>query len=60
MMNGDVIAEVDFFRFVDNHIRLRAAASLAFTHEIVNPFGVVEIQDSVVEGFCENRLGRQE
>ena len=54
VMNGDVIAEVDFFRFVDNHIRLRAAASLSvYTHEIVNPFGVVEIQDSVVEGFCE-------
>jgi NDP-sugar pyrophosphorylase family protein len=54
VMNGDIIAEIDFFRFIDDHLRSRASVSMGvYKHQITNPFGVVEIKDSMVSAFKE-------
>lgn len=44
VINGDIISKIDFSSLLDYHVMMNAMATMAtHNHEIINPYGVVDI-----------------
>jgi len=52
--NGDVITEIKYSNMLDFHIQNEATATMAISsHELKNPFGIVQIEGIEIVGYQE-------
>lgn len=57
LVNGDIFGNINFQEFMRKHLGMDAVATMGvYTHEIENPFGVVDVNESVVIGFKEKPI----
>lgn len=55
--NGDVITDIRYGELLDFHVRHAAVATMAVhTHELRNPFGVVQLRGIEIVGFEEKPI----
>jgi len=54
LINGDILGDINYKEFMRKHLSMSVQATIGvYKYEIENPFGVVEVSDSLVTGFRE-------